>query len=124
MTAGPEGLDRNDMRTPVLGSRQLLCPRCQARIPISKLIFREEFRCGRCGTPLRVSANYSRALVLASELLSFALLWAAGIRNLWLFVLLLPLGFPILTILVRVAPYVVHPHLQTSEHSAFTKLDL
>jgi uncharacterized paraquat-inducible protein A len=104
--------------------RYVCCPHCGARIPISKLIFREEFQCSRCQTPLHVSVNYSRALVLFSGLISLVFLWAVGIPYLWLLLLFLPLGFLILTMVVRVASLVVHPRLYVGKPSAFTKLDL
>jgi hypothetical protein len=93
-------------------------------MPISKLFFREEFQCSGCHTPLHASVNYSRALVLLSGLASLALLWAVGMRNFWLFLLLLPVGFAILTIVVRVAPVLIRPRLYVGKPSAFTKLDL
>ena len=73
---------------------------------------------------MHVSANYSRALVLLSGLLGFVVVWFAGIRNVWLFVLFLPVGFAILTVVVRIAPLVVRPELDVGEPSAFARLDL
>jgi hypothetical protein len=93
-------------------------------MPISKLLFRQDLQCSRCQTPLYVPANYSRALVLLSGLISLTLLWAVGIRNLWLFVLFLPLALPILTVVVRVVPFIVHPRLEVGKPSVFAKLDL
>ena len=105
-------------------ARYVCCPHCGARMPISRLFFRDDLQCSRCQTPLYVSVNYSRALVLLSGLISFVLLWAVGIRNIWLFLLFLPLGFPILTVMVRVAPILVYPRLYTGKPSTITKLDL
>lgn len=49
-------------------------------------------------------------LVVLCELISFLLLCAARTRigYFWLLLLLLPLGFVILTVAVRVAPFIVH----------------
>src|SRR6266704_1744049 len=104
--------------------RDVCCPHCDARISISKRIFREDLQCSRCQTPLHVSVNYSRALGLLSGLLSFVLLWVVGIRNLWLLLLFLPFGFLILTVVVRVAPFIVHPRLYVGKPSFFVKLGL
>jgi hypothetical protein len=104
--------------------RGVRCPQCGRRMPLSKLIFRENFRCIRCHVPLHVSVAYSRVLVVLSAVVSLALLWGVGIRNLWLFVLLLPLGFLILTLMVRAAPFVVSPRLNVGKPTAMTKLDL
>lgn len=115
----------NDMAKSKVESRYVCCPSCGARMSISKLFFREDFQCSRCQIPLHVSVTYSRVLVLLSGLISFVLLWALGIRNFWLFLLFLPLGFPILTVVVRIAPFVMRPHLlYVGKPSVFTKLDL
>ena len=114
----------NDVRGSKVGAGYVCCPHCGARISISNLLFREDFHCNRCQTPLHVSVNYSRILVLLSALISFLLLWAAGIQYLWLLLLSLPLGFLILTVVVRVVPLVVHPPLYVGKPSVFTKLDL
>lgn len=100
------------------------CPSCSAQLPISKSLFRQDLRCSRCQTRLHVSVNYSRALILLSAGLSLVLLWAAGIRNLWLFVLYLPLGFTIATVVVRIAPFIVRPPLRVGEPGFFVRLDL
>jgi hypothetical protein len=84
-------------------------------MPCSKLVFREDFRCIRCQVPLHVSLAYSRALVLLSVLTSAVLLWAVGIRDLRLFLFYLPVGFLILTVIVRIAPFVVPPRLNVGK---------
>ena len=100
------------------------CPQCSRRMPPSKLIFREDFRCIQCHVPLHAPVLYSRVLVLLSAFLSLALLWISGIRDLRLFLFCLPLGFLILTVVVRVAPLVVVPRLYVGKPSVITKLDL
>jgi hypothetical protein len=100
------------------------CPHCAARLANSKALFRQDLRCSQCQARLHVSVNYSRALYFLSLLISLVFLWAVGIRNLWLFVLYLPLGFVILTVMVRIAPYIVRPPLQVGEPGAFVQLDL
>lgn len=114
----------NNVRRPKVDSRSVCCPNCGAGMPISKLFFREDFHCSRCQTPLYVSVSYSRVLVLLSQLISFALLWAVGIGYFWLLLLVLPLGFFILSVVVRVAPFIAHPRLHVGKPSVFTKLDL
>ncbi len=94
-------------------------------MPLSKLVFREDFRCIRCQVPLHVSVAYTRVLVLLSAFASLALLWILGIRDLRLFLFCLPLGFLILTVIVRAAPFVVPPRIRLGKPpSAITKLDL
>jgi hypothetical protein len=73
---------------------------------------------------LHVSLNYSRTLYFLSMLTGLVLLWSAGIRNLWLLLLLFPVGFALLTVAVRVAPYIVRPALSTGEPGIFVRLDL
>jgi hypothetical protein len=50
-------------------------------------------------------------LVLLSAFASLLLLWEVGIHVLWLFLFCLPVGFVILTVMVRVAPFLVPPRL-------------
>jgi hypothetical protein len=100
------------------------CPQCGRRMPLSKLLFREDFRCIGCQVPLHISVAYSRVLVLLSALASLVLLWELGVRDLRLFLFYLPIGFLILTIMVRVAPFFVRPRLYVGKPSAITKLDL
>jgi uncharacterized paraquat-inducible protein A len=109
--------------------RGVRCPQCGRIMPLSKLIFREDFRCIRCQVPLYVSVTYSRVLVALSGLSGLVLLWVLGIRELGLFLfcspLCLPLGVLVMTLMVRVAPFVVPPRLYLGKPpSAITKLDL
>jgi hypothetical protein len=87
------------------------CPECRGHIPCSKLLLRHDFRCIRCQTPLHPSLIYTRVLVLLSAASSCVLLWAVGIRDWRLFLFYFPVGFLILTLVVRVAPFVVRPRL-------------
>lgn len=113
------------MQVPLGEKRGARCPECGRRVPLSKLMFREDFRCIRCQATLHVSVGYSRLLVLLSALASLALLWECGIKDLWLFILLLPVGFLLLTLIVRAAPFVVPPRLHAGKPpTAITKLDL
>lgn len=115
----------NDIGRSKADRRHVLCPHCDVRISISKRLFREDLQCSRCQTPLYVSVNYSRTLVLLSALISFVLLWCARVRFFWLLVLLLPLIALVLSVLVRIAPFVVRPRLYVGEPpSVFTKLNL
>jgi hypothetical protein len=93
-------------------------------MPPSKLLFRQDFRCIQCQVPLYVSPTYSRVLGLLSNLSSLALLWGLGIRDLRLFIFFLPLAFFIMTLMVRIAPFLVPPQLYAGKPSVITKLDL
>jgi hypothetical protein len=96
------------------------CPACSIPIEVSRSIFRLDFQCPHCGTALRVSLLYTRVLGLISVLLGYALSWELTIPNLryffsgipWAFYLLwMPIGFLVLVLLVRIAPFVVKPAL-------------
>jgi len=93
-------------------------------MPISKLVFREDFRCVRCQTPLYVSVGYSRVLAVLCELISLVVLWTLGIGYVWLLLLFLPLSFVLMTVAVRVVPFIVRPRLYVGKRSTFVKLDL
>ena len=112
------------MPVPLEEKRGVRCPQCGRRMPLSKLLFREDFRCIRCQVPLHVSVAYSRVLVLLSAVASLAVLWELGIRDFWLVVFFLPLGFLILTLVARAAPFVLPPRLRVGRPGAITKLDL
>ena len=106
-------------------TRRVRCPRCGGQIPVSKVVFREDLHCARCGVPLHVGVTYSRVLVLLSLLVSLAALWVTGIRDVRLLLFYLPLGFLILTVVVRLAPLVVPPGLQLGKPTTgITRLDL
>jgi len=86
----------------------LRCPSCNDRIAASKVIFREESRCPQCGSALHVSGAYGRALVLLSLVIGFFLVWIVGVRDMVHFCLFwLPTAFLVLTVVVRVAPFVL-----------------
>jgi hypothetical protein len=105
--------------------RGVRCPQCGRRMPLSKSLFREDFHCIQCHVPLHVSAAYSRVLVLLSAFSSLVLLWELGIRDARLLLFCLPLGFIIMMVMVRTAPFVVPPRLYLGKQpSAITKLDL
>src|ERR1700686_3887301 len=111
------------MQVPTEERRGVRCPQCGRRMPCSKLPFREDFRCIQCQVPLHVSVAYSRVLVLISAFASLVLLWELGIRDLRLFLFCLPLGFLIMTLMVRVAPFLVTPRLYVGKPPSFiTKL--
>ena len=105
--------------------RGVQCPQCGRRMPPSKLLFREDFRCIQCQVPLYVSVTYTRVGVLLCATTSLALLWEVGIRDIRLFFFFLPLAYFILTLFVRVAPFVSPPRLYAGKPpSVITKLDL
>jgi hypothetical protein len=63
--------------------------------------------------------------ILLSAATSFVLLWELGIRDIRLFFLFLPLAYFILTLFVRVAPFVLPPRLYAGKpQSVITNLDL
>lgn len=96
------------------------CPACRDSIPVSTAIFREGFRCPRCGVVLHVSPTYGRTLVLLSALIGFVLVWLIGARDLVRLSLFgLPTAFLVMTVLVRVVPHLVPPSLllRGPEHS-------
>jgi len=103
------------------------CPQCSSHVPLSKEVFREDLHCIRCEVPLHVSVWYSRSLYLLGLAIAVTLLWAAGISDLWSLVLFLPLGFMIMTVLVRTVIFVVPPPLRVGQvrgFTTFTTLDL
>ncbi len=86
------------------------CPRCRGPIPMSKGIFASDFRCERCGARLFVSGPYVRIIGVLSVLVGWLLVWTLGIRGFFfvcLFALLAP--FPVIFVMVRVAPHVLRP---------------
>jgi hypothetical protein len=95
------------------------CPICSHRAEISRSIFRSDFQCQHCRAPLQVSQVYWRVLGLLSVLAGYVLAWEIGIRGPrlcgiipWGFLLLwAPIGFIVLMLLVRIAPFVVKPTL-------------
>lgn len=110
------------------------CPVCLRRVEVSLSIFRSDFQCKSCGAPLEVSLIYWRMLGLISVLAGYALAWGIGIRGPrlcgiipWGFLLLwMPIGFLVLMLLIRIAPYLVRPSivLRRQFESYLTTLDL
>ncbi len=109
------------------------CPACSGSVEISRSIFRDDFRCPHCGVALGVSALYTRLLVLFSILLAVALVWGVVIRGVpsclvclptGFLVLGIPIGFLLLTLLVRIAPFLVKPTLVLRQHYHLTSLNL
>jgi hypothetical protein len=94
-------------------------------------MFRSDFRCPQCGVALGASALYARLLVLFSLLASVALVWG-GVRGLQSCLLIpagflalsLPIGLLVLTVLVRVAPFMVRPTLVMRQRYVLTGLNL
>jgi uncharacterized C2H2 Zn-finger protein len=107
-----------------IGKEGTRCPKCDSVMFFSKLMFREGFRCVRCGAVLRVSLDYTRALVLISGLLGFLVTWAAGMTGVRLYLFGIPAGFLILTVMVRFVPYLVTPKLVLRHSSVVTALNL
>ncbi len=101
------------------------CPRCRADISMSKKIFAGDFQCPRCGVQVYVSGIYVRTLVVLSALLGSLLVWAIGIRSIFSFCLVAPLAlFPVLLIIIRVAPHVLRPTFALLKPGTFTTLRL
>ena len=81
--------------------------------------FRQDFRCPHCGAALKASVFYSRVLVVISGLAGYVLAWEIGIQGprvcfgipLGFYLLWMPIGFLVLMLLVRVAPFLVPPGL-------------
>ena len=105
---------------------RLRCPSCHTRVAASKFVFREKgARCARCGNVLRVSSAYARGLVILSMMIGFLFLWIAGVRNPVRFCLFwTPAWLLILTVAVRVAPFLLPPTLVTREPGHVTTLGL
>jgi hypothetical protein len=98
------------------------CMNCDAAVAFEKGLFRGK-RCKECGGMMLVSLSYVRVLMLLSFLLAELLLWVLNVRALFYPALGVPfgflasvslgypLGFLILTVLVRTVPRVVGPKL-------------
>jgi hypothetical protein len=95
------------------------CPTCSIPVEISRSVFRLDFQCPHCGAALRVSLFYLRVLGVFSVLAGYVLAWEIGIHGPracfgipWGFYLLwMPIGFLVLMLLVRIAPFLVKPTL-------------
>ena len=96
------------------------------------------FRCANCDASLAVSETHCRIQVLLSMLGGFAIAWYAKVYTLlvvpilgddcvgfiaWLCVIGC-LAYPLLMVLVRVAPYLISVPLQMYCRSSVTTLDL
>jgi hypothetical protein len=100
------------------------CPQCLGRIPVSRDVFRKGYKCIRCGTDVVASATYARVLSLLSMLLSIGFLWAIHARILYFLILVIPIWLLILSVMVRVVPHFVAPHLDLVNSSTVTKLGI
>ena len=111
------------------------CPLCHHRIEISETVFRKDFRCMRCGSPLQVSRPYSQMLGLLSVAIGYSLAWRIGQGSFVIFfwgitlqflLLCLPLSFVVGVLLVRIVPYWVRPPFVVPRNfeSHLTTLDL
>jgi hypothetical protein len=109
------------------------CPACSCPVEMTRSVFRSDFRCPHCGVALSASPLYVRFLALLSLLLGIALAWeigSRGPRNCFLgipwtvFLLYLPLGFIVLTLLIRIAPFVMRPALVLRRPNHVTTLNL
>jgi hypothetical protein len=95
------------------------CPACTKPVKVSRSVFRLDFRCPHCGAKLKVSPLYGRLVVLLGVLLGYTLAWEVGIHGPracfgipWGFYLLcLPFAFLVLTLVCRIAPFLVRPTL-------------
>jgi hypothetical protein len=95
------------------------CPECSSAIQISQSVFRVD-RCPHCSAELQVSTLYARMVALSGCLLGCSLAWEVGSfgpRSCffgipWLFFpLCIPFTFLVLSVLFRIAPFVVRPTL-------------
>jgi hypothetical protein len=109
------------------------CPACSGSVEISRPLFCADLRCPRCGVALGVSPLYGRVVVLLGILLGAVPAWEVGIHSARccllvmgsVFVLLwIPIGFLVLTVVVRVAPFLVKPTLVLRQRHRLTTLDL
>ena len=92
------------------------CPACGDPVDAIDRLFRKDFHCEQCQTALHISATYCRTLWFLSVAIAFALLWVSGKRDtLRVSLFLLPTAFLILTIVVRIAPFLVAPALIAGE---------
>ena len=114
--------------------RTVACPACSSPVGISRSVFRLDFQCPHCGAALKVSPLYLRILGVFSVLVGYVLAWKIGIYGPracfgipWGFYLLwMPIGFLVLSLLVRIAPFLVRPTLvpRRSFESHLTTLNL
>jgi hypothetical protein len=99
--------------------KSVACPVCTGAVEISKSLFGLDFRCPHCGAGLKVSPLYGRILALFSVLIGYALAWKIGTYGPracfgipWGFYLLwIPIGFVVLSLLIRIVPFLVRPTL-------------
>jgi hypothetical protein len=95
------------------------CLACSIPVEISRSVFGLDFKCPHCGEALQVSPLYGRILVAFSVLVGYALAWEIGSYGPracfgipWGFYLLwMPIGFLVLSLLIRIAPFGVKPAL-------------
>lgn len=111
------------------------CPNCSCQVAFELGLFRGR-RCKECGGTMLVSDTYGSVLMLLSFLAAQILLWMLNIRHLFyptlgeIFGFLVsvslgyPLGFLILTVLVRTAPRVVEPTLVARHWDSLITLGL
>jgi len=108
------------------------CPACSSPVEISRSIFRDDVRCPHCGVALGVSTLYSRLLVVLSISLAVALVWGVAIHGVPScliciatgLLLGIPVAFLVLTLLVRIAPFLVKPTLVLRQRYQVTSLNL
>jgi len=109
------------------------CPRCAGAVEVCRTVFRSDLKCPHCCADLRVSALYTRVIVIFSLILASVVAWEiarigptscfVGIP--WAFyVLWLPVAFLMLTVIVRIAPHMVTPTLVLRRRDEFPTLNL
>lgn len=109
------------------------CPACRNPVAVSRSMWRSDYRCPHCGVSLQIANWYARLVVLISLAIGLALTWQFGGPRECIFgvipwVVLLfwpPVAFLILTVLIRVMPYVICPALavRSADHGV-TSLNL
>lgn len=115
------------------------CPSCSGTITrsstlvLTRQILRSDFRCPHCGVALQFPVWYMRSLVLLGLVIGFVLTWQLGGPRDWVFgiipwaalLLYLPVGFLVLTVLVRIVPVFARPALiLRPPHAHMTTLNL
>ena len=100
------------------------CPRCLGSNPVSKDVFRQGYRCVRCGTEVVASALYSRVLSVLSMLVGAGFLLAVHVRVLYFFIWIIPVWLLVLSGMVRVVPYFVPPRLELRDSGTVTILGI
>ena len=102
--------------------RKVQCPQCFGTIQVSKAILGRNSQCIHCGAKLQVAPMYWRVLSLLCMVIGVCLMWKYGVPIFSIFVFAFPMWFLVLSVMVRVVPYIVSPRLELRDSSGFTTL--